>query len=155
MGVEIERKFLVKSDDWKSGVGQALQCRQGYLALDKKKTVRVRVMGQQAFLTVKGATAGISRMEFEYEIDVPDAEYMLMLCEHVVEKTRHFIEYEGMTWELDVFEGENAGLVMAEIELESEEQPFALPDWAGNEVSDDVRYFNGYLSKYPYRTWQQ
>jgi adenylate cyclase len=152
MGVEIERKFLVKSEAWKSNVSKSLQCRQGYLALDKKKTVRVRVMGQQAFLTVKGATAGISRMEFEYEIDVSDAEQMLMLCEHLVEKTRHFIEYEGMTWELDVFEGENSGLIMAEIELESEEQLFAMPGWAGKEVSDDVRYFNGYLSKYPYGT---
>lgn len=153
MSVEIERKFLVKNDAWKSAVHESLDCKQGYIISDAKKTVRVRVMGQQGFLTVKGATSGISRMEFEYEIDLPDAQYMLMLCDHVLEKTRHFIRHNGLIWELDEFHGLNAGLVMAELELESEEQRFDLPEWAGEEVSDDERYFNGCLSKHPYTTW--
>ena len=89
-------------------------------------------------------------MEFEYEIDLPDAQYMMMLCEQVVEKTRHYIKHGGLTWELDVFEGANAGLVMAEVELESERQSFELPDWAGEEVSGDVRYYNAYLSTHPF-----
>lgn len=153
MGVEIERKFLVKGDSWKNEVTQSVSCKQGYMVSDKQKTVRVRIMGEQGFLTVKGSTTGISRMEFEYEIDRPDAAYMMMLCESVVEKTRHYIVHAGMTWELDVFEGANAGLVMAEIELDSEEQHVELPDWAGEEVSDDPRYFNGYLSKNPFIRW--
>ncbi|MDZ8120453.1 CYTH domain-containing protein [Pontiella agarivorans] len=154
MAVEIERKFLVVSDAWKSSVVESSICRQGYLVTDPKKTVRVRVMGDQGFLTVKGATDGFSRMEFEYEIDLADANYMLMLCEQLVEKTRHYIEHDGLTWELDVFEGLNAGLVMAEVELESETQHFEKPVWAGEEVSEDERYFNGYLSKHPFSQWK-
>lgn len=153
MAVEIERKFLVKNDFWKTEVTKALECRQGYMVSDGKRTVRVRTMGETGYLTVKGATTSISRMEFEYEIDKPDAAYMLMLCDQLVEKTRHYIEHAGMTWELDVFGGANAGLVMAEIELESETQTFDLPDWAGEEVSGDERYFNSYLSRRPYSTW--
>lgn len=153
MAVEIERKFLVKNDSWKTEVMKALECRQGYMVSDRKRTVRVRTMGETGYLTVKGATSSISRMEFEYEIDKADASYMLMLCDHFVEKTRHYIEHAGMTWELDVFEGANAGLVMAEIELESETQVFDLPDWAGEEVSGDERYFNSCLSRRPYSTW--
>ncbi len=153
MAVEIERKFLVVSNDWKNAVGDSKVCKQGYLVTDAQKTVRVRVMGDQGFLTVKGATAGFTRMEFEYEIDLADANYMLMLCEQLVEKTRHYIQHAGLTWELDVFEGLNAGLVMAEVELESESQLFEKPLWAGEEVSDDERYFNGYLSKHPFSRW--
>ena len=153
MGIEIERKFLVTGDEWKSHAGDGVACKQGYLVSDKQKTVRVRVMGDHGYLTVKGATDGISRMEFEYEIDRPDAAYMLMLCDSVVEKTRYVIEHNDMTWELDVFEGANEGLVMAEVELESEEQEFDLPHWAGEEVSGDPRYYNAYLSRYPYSTW--
>lgn len=153
MAVEIERKFLVVSDEWKSSVVESKICRQGYLVTDPKKSVRVRVMGDQGFLTVKGATDGFSRMEFEYEIDLADANYMLMLCEQLVEKTRYYIEHGGLTWELDVFDGLNAGLVMAEVELESETQHFEKPDWAGEEVSGDERYYNGYLSKQPFSRW--
>lgn len=153
MAVEIERKFLVVSNDWKNSITDSKVCKQGYLVTDAHKTVRVRVMGDQGFLTVKGATAGFSRMEFEYEIDRADANYMLMLCDQLVEKTRHYIQHAGLTWELDVFEGLNAGLVMAEVELESENQLFEKPLWAGEEVSDDERYFNGYLSKHPFSLW--
>ena len=153
MGVEIERKFLVKDDSWKIHADQGLACKQGYLLSDPKKTVRVRMMGDQGYLTIKGATNGISRMEFEYEIDRPDAAYMMMLCDSVVEKTRYLIEHNGMTWELDVFEGANAGLLMAEIELESENQTFELPEWAGEEVTGDPRYYNARLARQPYSSW--
>ena len=153
MDVEIERKFLVKDDTWRTRASEGLVCRQGYIVSDKKKTVRVRVIGEQGFLTVKGATDGISRMEFEYEIDSPDAEYMLMLCERHVEKTRYLVDHAGMKWEVDVFEGANAGLVMAEVELESEDQEIELPAWAGEEVSDDPRYYNAYLAAHPFSGW--
>ncbi len=153
MGIEIERKFLVEGDEWKAAAGAGLDCRQGYLAADSEKTVRVRILGEQAFLTIKGATSGITRSEFEYEIPVADASAMLELCQDaVVEKTRYLIEHAGMVWELDVFSGTNAGLVMAEIELESEDQEFDLPDWAGKEVSGDPRYYNACLARYPFAT---
>ncbi|MEI6892678.1 MAG: CYTH domain-containing protein [Pontiella sp.] len=154
MAIEIERKFLVKNDSWKEVVRKSLSCKQGYLISERKKTVRIRVMGERAFLTIKGATDGVSRSEYEYEIPMVDAEAMLHLCSDVpIEKTRHYIEYGGMTWELDVFEAANAGLIVAEIELTSEEQPFELPPWAGDEVSGDERYYNGCLSKRPYSRW--
>lgn len=154
MGVEIERKFLVKGEAWKMTAGEGVACRQGYLNSGKGTTVRVRIMGEQAFLTIKGATTGITRSEFEYEIPVPDAESMLGLCGNaIVEKKRHFIWHGSMLWELDVFSGANAGLVMAEIELESEDQPFELPEWTGIEVSADPRYRNGHLARHPFHEW--
>lgn len=154
MAIEIERKFLVADDSWKGAVHKSLVCKQGYLVSNSEKSVRIRVIGTKAFLTIKGATQGLSRSEYEYEIPVIDAEGMLQLCSAPpVEKTRHYIMHGGMTWELDVFEAANAGLVMAEIELTSEEQPFDLPPWVGKEVSGDERYYNGYLSKRPYSLW--
>jgi len=154
MGIEIERKFLVEGDSWKTEAGEGLVCRQGYLHSDEHKTVRVRVIGEKAYLTIKGATCGITRSEFEYEIPVSDADEVLALCGGaVVEKKRYFIEHGGMVWELDVFAGANGGLVMAEIELESEGQKFERPDWAGEEVSGDSRYYNAYLSQHPFSTW--
>ncbi|MCF7848079.1 MAG: CYTH domain-containing protein [Kiritimatiellales bacterium] len=153
MGIEIERKFLVQNDSWKQQAPAGLVCRQGYLVSDHDKTVRIRVIGDKAFLTIKGATYGLSRSEFEYEIPVFDAEDMLQLCGNPVEKTRYRIEHEGMTWELDVFSGENEGLVMAEIELESEDQRFDLPEWVGDEVTGDIRYYNAFLSKHPFKAW--
>lgn len=154
MGIEIERKFLVKGDAWLSDADEGLACRQGYLDSGKGITVRARIMGDKAYLTIKGATVGITRSEFEYEIPVPDAERLLALCrDAIVEKRRHLIEHDGMTWELDVFSGANAGLVMAEIELESEDQLFNLPNWVGPEVSADPRYRNGHLARHPFRTW--
>lgn len=153
MGVEIERKFLVKDDSWKPMAGPGLVCRQGYLLADEDRTVRLRILGEKAFLTLKGATSGISRTEFEYEIPVSDAEAMLVLCGSLVEKTRYLVDYQGMTWELDVFEGDNAGLIMAEIELDAEGQKFSIPNWAGKEVSGDPRYYNACLSKNPFGNW--
>ncbi len=153
MGIEIERKYRVKNEGWKAAANEGLFCRQGYLASDEKRTVRVRVLGDAGFLTVKGKSAGFSRVEFEYEIDREDAEYMLMLCDRLVEKTRYEVEFDGLTWEVDVFAGANAGLVLAEIELEEEEQEFDLPGWVGEEVSDDPRYFNSSLSKHPFLLW--
>lgn len=154
MGIEIERKFLVKDDSWKDQVRESQVMKQGYLVTDRNTTVRVRVAGEKAYLTVKGATYGLSRSEYEYEIPVMDAEGMLQFCPNVpVEKTRYLIEHAGMTWELDVFEDQNKGLIMAEIELESEDQEIELPDWVGEEVSGDERYFNGYLSSRPFSRW--
>ncbi|VGO12947.1 Inorganic triphosphatase [Pontiella desulfatans] len=154
MGIEIERKFLVKDDSWKEHADDGLVCKQGYLASDRDKTVRIRVMGEKAFLTIKGATYGLSRSEYEYEIPVIDAEGMLQFCATApVEKTRYLIEHVGMTWELDVFMGANAGLIMAEIELDSEDQPFELPAWAGEEVSGDVRFYNSHLAQKPFTRW--
>lgn len=153
MGIEIERKFLVKNDGWKVRASEGSLCLQGYLVADREKTVRVRVMGDVGYLTIKGATEGISRMEFEYEIERPDAEYMLMLCDRRIEKIRYFVEEGGLTWEVDVFEGANAGLVMAEIELDSEEREILVPHWAGEEVSGDQRYYNSYLAIHPFSSW--
>jgi len=154
MGIEIERKFLAEGDGWKAAAGDGLACRQGYLAIDPEKTIRVRIIGEQAFLTIKGATSGISRSEFEYEIPVADAAELLKLCgDAVVEKTRYFIGHGGMVWELDVFSGTNEGLVMAEIELETEDQSFELPDWVGREVSGDARYYNASLARKPFTNW--
>ena len=154
MGMEIERKFLLLNEDWKVGAtGTFLH--QGYLNRHPQRSVRVRVKGQQAFMTIKGMVSEISRFEYEYPIPLDDAEHMLKeLCEPpTLEKTRYLVEYEGMCWEIDEFHGENAGLVVAEIELENEEQPFAKPPWLGEEVSQDSRYLNINLSRHPYCQW--
>ncbi|MCK4564563.1 MAG: CYTH domain-containing protein [Verrucomicrobia bacterium] len=154
MGIEIERKFLVEGDAWKAVAGEGLACRQGYLDSGKGTTTRVRIIGERAYLTIKGATSGITRSEFEYEIPVPDAESLLALCgAAIIEKKRHFIKHAGMVWELDVFSGANTGLVMAEIELETEGQPFILPEWTGEEVSADPRYRNAHLARHPFSEW--
>ena len=154
MAIEIERKFLVRDDSWKDAVQKSLVCKQGYLVCDRNSTIRIRVMGERAYLTIKGATYGLSRSEYEYEIPVIEAEGMLQFCADLpVEKMRHYIQHGGMTWELDVFSGTNTGLIMAEIELVSEDQAFDRPEWAGEEVSGDERYYNGYLSKRPYSLW--
>lgn len=153
MGIEIERKFLVKNSSWMANADQGRVCRQGYLLWDGGMTVRVRVIGAQAFLTIKGRSKGISQKEFEYEIPGADAEDLLDLCGNLVEKIRYLISYDDMVWELDVFAGANEGLVMAEIELESESQKFGLPDWAGAEVTGDPRYYNAYLANHPFTGW--
>ena len=155
MSVEIERKFLVEGDTWRSQVASESHIMQGYLASSPEVTVRVRVKGNQAFLTIKGESRGVARSEYEYPIPVVDAEEMLrdLAVLPPIDKVRHHIPLGGHVWELDVFAGENAGLVMAEIELSSEDEDFDLPDWAGQEVSDDQRYFNVNLAKNPYRRW--
>ncbi|MEN6489260.1 MAG: CYTH domain-containing protein [Smithella sp.] len=152
MPVEIERKFLVRGDDWKTGPG--VRFIQGYLNHDRERTVRVRIAGNKAFLTIKGISTGAARQEFEYEIPVHDAEQLLKICDGpLIEKTRHTIDYAGMTWEVDEFHGANDGLVVAEIELQNAAQTFDRPAWVGPEVTTDARYFNSNLAVRPYASW--
>ena len=155
MAVEIERKFLVVGDQWKQDVEQSTHIVQGYLANAERATVRVRIKGDEAFLTIKGQTQGISRSEYEYQIPVEDARAMLTELAQgpVIDKVRHLVPTAGHVWELDVFAGDNEGLVMAEVELSSADETVDLPTWAGAEVSDDDRYYNVNLAARPYRTW--
>lgn len=151
---EIERKFLVVGDAWRT-LAEGTLLRQGYLSSVTERVVRVRTAGSSAFLTVKGRTHGITRLEFEYAIPLADATRMLDdLCERpLIEKTRYRVPYAGATWDLDEFHGENAGLVLAEIELATPDAPFERPPWVGLEVSSDVRYFNTALAHRPFATW--
>ncbi len=155
MGIEIERKFLVKNDDWKRQIQRSEQFRQGYLTNEKHLSVRVRLTDNGARLTIKGATNGLSRTEYEYPIPKDDAEHLLNeLCTPpLIEKTRHWLQYGAHTWEVDVFEGDNQGLVVAEVELEDTDEQIDLPDWLGEDVSDDPRYLNASLVRHPYCQW--
>lgn len=155
MAKEIERKFLVTSQAWQAKTQRSVRYRQGYLNDAQQCSIRVRVGGDQAYLNIKSATLGIQRLEYEYAIPVEDANEMLdQFCQGaMVEKTRHVVQELGHTWEVDVFEGDNAGLVVAEIELDHEHEQFALPEWAGQEVSDDPRYYNVCLVKHPFKNW--
>jgi CYTH domain-containing protein len=153
MPLEIERKFLVLGDAWRSAPHRYI-C-QGYLNRDKGRTVRVRIAGEDAWLTIKGPSNGAVRAEFEYAVPVEDARQMLALCERpLIEKNRHLVQHQGHTWEVDEFLGDNAGLVVAEIELESEQEAFELPAWVGAEVTQDARYFNSNLATHPYSQWK-
>lgn len=153
MGCEIERKYLVRTDSWRDGPAGRL-LRQGYLSRDPKRTIRIRISGDEAFLTIKSAREGIRRDEFEYAVPVEDATELLALCEGpLVEKIRHEREFGGHLWEIDEFLGANAGLVVAEIELEAADEDFPLPGWAGEEVSDDPRYYNSNLAVRPWSSW--
>lgn len=154
MGIEIERKFLVRDDRWK-GQGPGTLLRQGYLSSAPERVVRVRVEGEAAMLTIKGRTTGATRGEWEYPIPLADAQVLLeSLCERpIIEKYRYRISCDGMTWEVDEFLGENAGLIVAEIELDAEDQAFAKPDWIGEEVTHDARYYNANLIRHPYTQW--
>ena len=152
MGTEIERKFLVTGTDWRTADGQRIV--QGYLNRDKQRTVRVRIAGAQAFLSVKGMTSGATRAEFEYPIPLADAEALLALCEGpLIDKIRHRVEHAGLVWEVDEFAGDNAGLVVAEVELASEDQAVDLPLWVTTEVTSDSRYFNSRLATHPFTRW--
>ena len=155
MGVEIERKFLVEGEAWRT-LGQATLLRQGYLSLDPARVVRVRIEGERAFLTIKGKSQGATRGEWEYPVPVPEAAELLdTLCPApLVEKLRRRIQVGAHTWEVDEFLGANAGLVVAEIELASEDEAFDKPDWIGPEVTHDARYFNSNLIRHPYSSWQ-
>jgi adenylate cyclase len=149
MAIEIERKFLVQGEPWRNGSG--VRFSQGYLNRDKDRTVRVRVAGNKAFLTIKGVTRGASRAEFEYEIPVADAQQLLKLSDGpIIQKNRYVVVHEGSNWEVDEFLGDNAGLVLAEIELKSEDEAFSRPPWLGAEVTHDRRYYNSSLSSHPY-----
>ncbi len=154
MATEIERKFLVKGRDWQAQ-WQGMRLVQGYLSSEPERTVRVRIAGDLATLNIKGKTEGATRSEWEYPIPVAEAEDLLArLCEQpLIDKIRYRIPYAGMVWEVDEFFGENAGLVVAEIELESEDQAFEKPDWVGEEVTHDARYFNASLIRRPFSRW--
>jgi adenylate cyclase len=154
MGIEIEHKFLVSGDGWRQAATRQTHFSQGYLSRDPARTVRVRIAGEQAFLTIKGETRGTARAEFEYAIPVADARHLLSMSDGpVVEKIRHLCPHEGMTWEVDEFLGANAGLVVAEIELAAEGQAFARPDWLGAEVTGDARFVNANLAVKPFTSW--
>ncbi len=152
MGIEIERKFLVVGQAWRQPAPQRLT--QGYLNRDPARTVRVRVAGDAGFLTIKGRNSGATRAEFEYPVPLADAQALLALCEApLIDKWRHRVPMGSLVWEVDEFLGDNAGLVVAEVELQHEAQPFERPAWLGQEVTDDARYFNSALSKRPYSQW--
>lgn len=155
MGVEIERKFLVKDASWREAVTHSVRYQQGYLSRSAASAIRVRTDGERAYLNVKSTTDGITRLEFEYPIPLADAEALLarVALRPVIVKTRHYLDFAGRRWEIDVFEAENAGLVVAEVELEAADAPVALPPWAGLEVSSDPRYYNSSLSERPYCEW--
>lgn len=155
MGTEIERKFLVTDDSWRAAADKGKQYLQGYLSVGPPAAIRVRLCGDTAILNLKKATSDLTRIEFEYPIPVEDARVILhnMGVGHIIEKTRYRVPHDGLTWEIDVFGGVNAGLVIAEVELESETQPFQKPAWAGNDVSADLRYRNVHLCEQPYTEW--
>lgn len=154
MAKEIERKFLVKSDSWRR-LAEGKVYRQGYISTQKEATVRVRIVGNQGYLTIKGPSVKYSRSEFEYPIPVEDAQEMLdTLCESpLIEKIRYRVECGGLIWEIDEFDGVNKGLIIAEVELSDEQQQIELPIWIGKEVSDDPKYFNSNLVKHPFSQW--
>lgn len=155
MGIEIERKFLVANDSWRNHADTGTVYRQGYLIGAKQASVRVRIEGDKAFLNIKSMTLGVTRQEYQYPIPVDEANELLnTLCEKpLVEKTRYKLPYAGHEWEIDVFAGENTGLIVAEVELTSEHESIELPPWVGIEVSEDPRYYNVNLVKHPYSTW--
>ncbi len=155
MATEIERKFLVNRSVWRPDPALGTRYRQGYLASELGCTVRVRIAGDRGFLTVKGRTRGIERLEFEYPIPSADAGAMLaQLCDGpLIEKTRYRVPFAGRMWEVDVFDGDNTGLILAEVELPSADAEVALPPWAGREVSGDPRYYNANLVRNPYAQW--
>ena len=152
MGVEIERKFKVKEHFRPTGVG--IEMAQGYLSRDPRRTVRIRIAGIQGFLTIKGETCGATRSEYEYEIPAEEARELLALCDTpLVEKTRYVEMFCGKRWEVDIFHGANEGLRVAEIELAAEAEEFALPEWVGDEVTGERRYYNAALIAQPYSAW--
>lgn len=156
MAKEIERKFLVKGNAWR-GLAEGVHYRQGYLNSQKERTVRIRTVGDKAVITVKGLTIGCTRLEFEYQIPYADCESMLdnLAEKPLIDKTRYRIPMGKFVWEIDEFHAENDGLIIAEIELPDEDTPFDRPDWIGEEVSSDPRYYNSNLVAHPYSTWEK
>lgn len=155
VATETERKFLVRNRNWYRQIYSSARIRQGYLVSERNLSIRVRTANTEAWLTVKGPTQGLSRTEFEYPIPLSDAEQMLAhLCRRpLIEKTRYWLNHSNHTWEIDVFEGDNFGLTVAEVELDSPNEDVELPDWVDREVSDDPRYLNANLARRPYRQW--
>lgn len=155
MAIEIERKFLLSNEIWRQSVTQEAYYCQGYLANNTQASMRIRVSTDKAYLNIKRATLDISRTEYEYAIPLTDAKEMLaQLCaKPLIEKTRYLVDYAGKTWEIDVFHGDNTGLVVAEIELDYIDELIDLPAWVANEVSDDPRYYNVNLVTHPFKDW--
>ncbi|MET0026262.1 MAG: CYTH domain-containing protein [Candidatus Thiodiazotropha sp.] len=155
MAIEIERKFLVINDNWKNGVISQATIKQGYLATTEQASVRVRVDGEQANLNIKGTTVGISRREYEYPIPMEHAEEMLdhLVSGAVIDKVRYKVRVAEHVWDLDLFLGANEGLIVAEVELSHEGEGFEMPDWVGEEVSGDIRYYNASLVTHPFCDW--
>lgn len=155
MATEIERKFLLSTDDWRNHVERSTRLIQGYLSRNENAAIRVRVDGDRAELNIKHTTDGINRLEYEYAIPLQDAREMLDACalRPLIDKTRHIVRFGQHRWEIDEFHGENAGLIMAEIELQHAEEDFDRPGWIGPEVSTDKRYYNSNLSEHPFTHW--
>ncbi len=156
MAIEIEHKFLLANDDWRNLVSHSVKYRQGYLSSQPTSSVRVRTSNDQAWLNIKSATIGNQRQEYEYEIPLTDANEILnTLCRKpLIEKTRYFVTVDAHLWEIDEFEGDNQGLIVAEIELEDAGHSFTKPSWLGAEVTEDLRYYNNNLSLHPYSEWR-
>ena len=156
MGLEIERKLLLKNEDWKTECGKGIKIRQGYLNSHVERTVRVRLSGEKGEITIKGKTNNLTRKEFEYQVPFEDALSLIELCETpLIEKTRFIINKGNQIWEIDEFKGENQGLVVAEIELDNENQSLELPSWVGVEVSQDSKYYNSSLIVNPFKNWSK
>ena len=154
MGIEIERKFLVRSDDWRL-LGIPVSYSQGYLVADGVKTVRIRTAGEKGYLTIKGGAKGFSRLEYEYEVPIEDASELFKLCSiPIIRKFRTRVLFGDKIWEVDEFEDDNKGLIMAEIELNSEDETFLIPPWIGSEVTGDPRFYNSCLARNPFKNWQ-
>lgn len=156
MALEVEHKFLLANDTWRQQVGRSETFIQGYLSSDPSCSIRVRISGERAWLNIKSATPGSQRHEFEYAIPLADAEDMIRtVCRRpLIEKVRHFVDIGEHTWEIDEFGGDNAGLIVAEIELSAPGEIFFRPDWLGAEVTDDLRYYNNSLVLHPYNNWK-
>lgn len=153
MGLEIERKYLIRDDSWKAGA-VGVRMTQGYLSFDRDRTVRVRLAGDEAWITIKGRGEGITRSEFEYAIPAGDAAELLKIAVgSVIDKTRFCVQEAGHLWEIDVFHGDNDGLIVAEVELDRADEEVLLPPWVGEEVSDQRRYFNSCLAREPFKDW--
>ncbi|CRZ19361.1 CYTH domain-containing protein [Kingella kingae] len=152
--LEIERRFLLRDDSWREHASAPQVLQQGYISVEKECTIRVRVAGNRAWLTLKGYISDVSRHEFEYEIPLADAQTMLAtVCPFKIEKHRYIVEHEGFVFEIDEFFGDNAPLIVAELELPSEDTAYAKPDWLGEEITSDGRFTNAYLSKHPFGSW--
>lgn len=155
MAIEIEHKFLLQTEEWRSKIDYSVYFKQGYLSSSPLSSIRVRISDSQAWLNIKSATMGTHRQEFEYEIPLLDAKIILdTLCiKPIIEKTRHYIHYDNHLWEIDEFLGDNSGLIVAEIELTEIGESFVKPNWLGAEVTHDARYYNNNLAKHPFKNW--
>ncbi|MDD4915952.1 MAG: CYTH domain-containing protein [Methylococcales bacterium] len=155
MALEIEHKFLLADDSWRTEISHAVLYKQGYLSSSPLGSIRVRISDEHAWLNIKSATIGASRLEFEYEIPLTDANTLLdeLCCKPLVEKIRHFVQRGSHTWEIDEFLGDNAGLIVAEIELPEIGAAFDRPQWLGQEVTSDMRYYNNNLTRHPFKDW--